>query len=186
MSRIGKKPVVIPNGVQVTISGPNVKAKGPLGELQEVLPGPISAEVKGGEVLVSADLMSGRNAKALYGTSRARINNAVLGVSAGFSKEMSIVGLGYRAEADAKKITLSLGKSHPVLFTIPDGIKVKIDPKKTLVTISGINKDLVGTTAARLRALKRPEPYKGTGIRYKGEVVRRKAGKTAAGAGVKK
>ena len=176
MSRIGKQPVVIPQGVSVTIAGASVKVKGPLGELAETLPMSMSAVVTDGAVLVSADLKADKRANAFFGTSRARINNMVEGVSKGFFKDMSIVGLGFRAEADAKKITIALGKAHPVLFDIPTGIKVKIDPNTTQVNFSGIDKALVGNTAARFGSPNKPEPHKGTATQYKAEPLRPQPG----------
>lgn len=183
MSRIGRMPVLIPKSVSVTLSDGVLSAKGPRGELAQKLVYPVTAEIKDGHVFLSADLKAVHNASALYGMSRARVNNLLLGVSAGFSKVLDIVGIGFRAEAAGQKLTMTLGKSHPVVFEVPNGVAVAVDPKKTQITLSGADKDLVGETAAMIRALRRPEPYKGTGIRYQGERVRRKAGKTAAGAG---
>lgn len=183
MSRIGKMPVIIPKGVQVTIANGFVTAKGPLGELQETLHPLVTAEVKDGQVLLKADLDAAKDASAIYGMSRARVNNLVQGVATGFSRVLDIVGLGFRAEVAGQKLTLAIGKSHPVLFEAPRGVTLATDPKKTQITVTGSNKDLVGETAAKIRELRKPEPYKGTGIRYQGEHVRKKAGKTAAGAG---
>ena len=182
MSRIGKMPVVIPSGTQVSIAGGVVTAKGPKGELKETLNPIVKAEIKDGHVILTADLKSRRDASAIYGMSRARINNLVLGVTAGYSKVLDIVGLGFRAEVAGQKLTLTLGKSHPVAFEAPKGVTLGVDPKKTQITVSGASKDLVGEIAAKIRELRKPEPYKGTGIRYQGEHVRKKAGKTAAGA----
>ena len=176
-------PVVVPKGVQVAVANGVVSAKGSLGELKMPLNPVVKIEVKEGQVLLSADLAARRDASAIYGMSRARINNMVVGVSAGFTKVLEIVGLGFRAEAQGQKLTLTIGKSHPVVFEVPAGVKVAVDPKKTQVTLTSIDKDLLGQTAAKLRELRPPEPYKGTGIRYQGEHVRKKAGKTAAGAG---
>ena len=184
MSRIGKMPVVIPQGVQVTIGDGLVTAKGPKGQLQERLHPLVRAEVKAGQVLLTADLSGPRETSAIYGMSRARVQNMVQGVANGFSKVLDIVGLGFRAEVAGQKMTLSLGKSHPVVFTAPVGIALGVDPKKTQITVTGANKDMVGETAAKIRGLRPPEPYKSTGIRYQGEHIRKKAGKTAAGAGV--
>jgi large subunit ribosomal protein L6 len=182
MSRIGKKPVVIPSGVQVQLSGNLITVQGPKGELKEYLHSFVKAEVKDGQVILSADLSSAREVSALYGLMRSRVQNMVEGASKGFSKVLDIVGLGFRAEVAGQKMTLALGKSHPVIFEAPHGIVLSVDPKKTQITVSGISKDLVGEIAAKIRGLREPEPYKGTGIRYQGEHVRRKAGKTAAGA----
>ena len=182
MSRIGKMPVVIPQGVQVSVGNGVVTAKGPKGQLQQPLHRLVKAEVKDGKVLLTADLAADRTASAIYGMTRARVNNMVQGVSAGFAKVLNIVGLGFRAEVAGQDLTLSLGKSHPVKFKAPVGISLTVDPKKTQITVAGPDKDLVGETAAKIRGLREPEPYKGTGIRYADEHVRKKAGKTAAGA----
>ncbi|MBI5881632.1 MAG: 50S ribosomal protein L6 [Elusimicrobia bacterium] len=188
MSRIGRIPVVIPSGVQVAVADGSVKVKGPLGELVLALPSVVNAEVKDGRVLLTADLKARRDASALYGMARSRINNMVHGVSQGFQKTLQIVGMGFRVEetmGDEHKghtLKLSLGRSHPVMFSVPKGLKVVVDPKKTLITLSGRDKDQLGQIAAELRGLKPPEPYKGTGIRYQNEYVRKKAGKAAAGA----
>jgi large subunit ribosomal protein L6 len=182
MSRIGKMPVVIPQGVQVSVGPGLVTVKGPKGQLQQRLHGLVRAEVKDGQVLLTADLDAARDASAIYGMTRARINNMVQGVSSGFAKVLDIVGLGFRAEVKGQELTLSLGKSHPVKFLAPAGITLSVDPKKTQITVAGPDKDQVGETASKIRGLREPEPYKGTGIRYQGEHVRKKAGKTAAGA----
>ena len=176
-------PVVIPSGVQVSVANGVVTAKGPKGELKETLHPLVKAEVKEGQVLLTADMKAAKDASAIYGMSRARLNNLVLGASTGFSKVLEIVGLGFRAEVVGQKITMALGKSHPVTFEAPKGVTVAVDAKKTQITVSGNSKDLVGEIAAKIRELRKPEPYKGTGIRYQGEHVRKKAGKTAAGAG---
>jgi large subunit ribosomal protein L6 len=182
MSRIGKQPVVIPQGVQLKLDGNVVTAKGPKGELKEPLHPYVKAEIKDGKVLLTADISVARDASAIWGMTRARLNNLVLGVATGYSKILEIHGLGFRAEVAGQKLTLALGKSHPVLFEAPKGITLTVDPKKTVITVSGVSKDMVGEIAAKIRELRKPEPYKGTGIRYQGEYVRKKAGKTAAGA----
>ncbi len=182
MSRIGKMPVLIPSGVQVTVANGVVTAKGPKGELKEPLNPLVKAEVKDGKVLLTADLAAAKNASAIYGMSRARVNNLVHGAATGFAKILDIVGLGFRAEVVGQKLTMTLGKSHPVIFDVPKGVAVAVDAKKTQLTVSGASKDAVGETAAKIRELRKPEPYKGTGIRYQGEHIRKKAGKTAAGA----
>lgn len=183
MSRIGKKPVVIPQGVQVKLDAGVVTAKGPKGELKEPIHPYVKAEVKDGQVVLTADVAAAKDASAIWGMTRARLNNLVTGVATGYSKNLEIHGLGFRAEIAGQKLTLSLGKSHPVVYEAPKGITIVVDPKKTLITVSGVSKDLVGAIAADIRELRKPEPYKGTGIRYQGEYVRKKAGKTAAGAG---
>lgn len=182
MSRIGKQPVVIPQGVQLKLDGNVVNAKGPKGELTESLHPYVKAEIKDGKVLLTADLSAAKDASAIWGMTRARLNNLVQGVATGYSKVLEIHGLGFRAEIAGQKLELALGKSHKVLFEAPKGITIVVDPKKTLITVTGISKDLVGSTAAKIRELRKPEPYKQTGIRYQGEYVRKKAGKTAAGA----
>jgi large subunit ribosomal protein L6 len=176
-------PVVIPSGVTVSIANGVVSAKGPKGELKESLHPVVKAEVKDGKVLLTADLTVAKDASAIYGMSRARVNNLVQGVATGYSKNLEIHGLGFRAEVAGPKLTLALGKSHPVIYEAPKGVTIAVDAKKTLITVTGANKDLVGQVSAEIRELRKPEPYKGTGIRYQGEHVRKKAGKTAAGAG---
>jgi large subunit ribosomal protein L6 len=166
----------------VKFDGNVVTAKGPKGELKESLHPYVKAEIKDGKVLLTADISAARDASAIWGMSRARVNNLVQGVATGYSKILEIHGLGFRAEIAGQKLTLALGKSHPVPFDVPKGVTVTVDAKKTLLTVSGVSKDMVGETAAKIRELRKPEPYKGTGIRYQGEYVRRKAGKTAAGA----
>ncbi|MBI4370683.1 MAG: 50S ribosomal protein L6 [Elusimicrobia bacterium] len=183
MSRIGKQPVVIPSGVQVKLDSGAVTAKGPKGELREPLHPYVKAEIKDGRVLLTADVAAARDAAAVWGMTRARVNNALQGVASGYAKALEVHGLGFRAEVAGQTLTLALGRSHPVVFAVPKGVSVAVDAKRTLITVSGPDKDLVGETAAKIRGLRKPEPYKGTGIRYQGEYVRRKAGKTAAGAG---
>jgi large subunit ribosomal protein L6 len=176
-------PVVIPQGVNVSVANGLVTAKGPKGELKEQLDPIVKAEVKDGKILLTADLTVARDASAIYGMSRARINNLVQGAAHGYQKVLEIHGLGFRGDIQGQKLTLTLGKSHPVVFEAPKGVTITLDPKKTLVTVAGASKDMVGQVAANIRELRKPEPYKGTGIRYQGEHVRKKAGKTAAGAG---
>ena len=183
MSRIGKIPVVVPQGVQVQIQNGLVKAKGPQGEQQETLPHVVKAELKEGKILLTADLKADKNASALYGTSRARVANLVEGVAKGFTKVLDVVGLGFKAVVAGEKLTLNIGHSHPTEYAIPKGVKITVDAKTFQITVFGASKELVGATAAAIRAIKPPEPYKGTGIRYFGEHIIRKAGKTAAGAG---
>lgn len=185
MSRIGRQPIPVPDKVQVTIDKANskVKVKGPLGELERVLPGTVTVEQKDKELQLTAKTEGIKGGSALYGMARARLANMVDGVVTGFSKNLDIVGLGFKAVPAGEKITFTIGYSHPVDFIVPKGIKVEVDKKQTKLTVSGIDKDLVGQTAARIRGLRVPEPYKGTGIRYENERIHRKAGKTAAGAG---
>ena len=182
MSRIGKQPIVIPTGVQVKLEGSTVTAKGPKGELKETMHPLVKAEIKDGAVTLTADPTAARDASAIWGMTRARLHNLVSGVATGYSKILEIHGLGFRGEVAGQKITLALGKSHPVVYVAPNGVTLALDAKKTVITVSGVSKDLVGAVAADIRELRKPEPYKGTGIRYQGEYVRKKAGKTAAGA----
>ena len=182
MSRIGRQPVVVPQGVQVEFKGQDIRVKGPLGELKGNLPSVVKAELKDGHVNLAAEAKL-PSERALYGSTRAKLANMVHGVSKGFTRVVEIYGLGYRATLQGQKLSMTLGFSHPVEFDIPKGVKIEVDPKQTVLTLSSIDKELLGATAARLRGLKEPEPYKATGIRYRGEHITRKAGKTAAGAG---
>ena len=177
MSRIGKKPVVIPAGVTVTVDGARVSAKGAKGELSMALSGPVTAAVKDGIVTVtcSEDTADG---SSRHGLARSLIANMVAGVSKGYSVDLELQGVGFRAAVQGVKLTLTIGYSSPVEFTAPKGITVGV--KESVITVSGPDKQLVGDTAARIRSFYPPEPYKGKGIRYKGEHVRRKAGKTVA------
>jgi large subunit ribosomal protein L6 len=181
MSRIGKMPVVVPQGVQVTLAAGKVTAKGPKGQLEQALPDGVKAELKEGKILLTTT--GGHSISALYGMSRARVNNIVQGVHGGFTKILDIVGLGFKAAVAGDKLTLNLGYSHPVEFIVPKGVQVTVDPKTQAITITGADKDVVGQTAAQIREIRKPEPYKGTGIRYRGEHIIKKAGKTAAGVG---
>lgn len=179
MSRIGKQPVGIPEKVQVTVSGQSVTAKGPKGELTLDVHSEIGVAVEDGEVRVSRPGDAVRH-KALHGLTRSLIANMVEGVVDGFSKTLEIQGVGYRAQTSGKGIRLNLGFSHPIDYDAPEGITLEC-PDQTTIVVSGADKQLVGQTAAEIRSFRPPEPYKGKGIRYRGEQVRRKAGKTAAG-----
>jgi len=183
MSRIGKKPVPLPKGITVQKKDGTLKVTGPKGELSASVPPSIGVEIKPNEIVLtrSSDLKS---QKALHGTWRALVNNMIRGVSEGFRKKLEIVGVGYKAELKGKKIQFALGYSHPILFEPPQGIKIEI-PQPTAVIISGIDRQLVGQVAAKLRSFRPPEPYKGKGVKYEGEYIRRKAGKAAATAGTK-
>lgn len=183
MSRVGNKPVEIPSGVTVQVAADLVKVKGPKAELSFALPANITVEQKDKQLVVVAGKGGGDHTKALHGMVRARIQNLVSGVQKDFSKNLELNGLGYRAELTGDKLKLTLGLSHPVEFTLPKGVKAEVDKKQTKITVLGADKDLVGQTAAQIRSLKEPEPYKGFGIKYEGERIHRKAGKTAAGAG---
>lgn len=179
MSRVGKKPISLPDKVKVTFKDGNLLVEGPLGKLSRTLNPETKVEVKDKEVLVTRQGDEPKN-RALHGLNRALVQNMVTGVSAGFTKELDIQGVGYRAEVKGSNLNLSLGFSHPMEFPIPEGIKIKVD-KLTHVVISGFDKIQVGQIAADLRKIRPPEPYKGKGVRYSNEVVKRKAGKAAAG-----
>ena len=180
MSRIGNAPVSLPKGVSAKVTDDVVAVKGPKGELSRSLPRSISIEIDGDELrLIRPD--EKKESRALHGLARALVNNMVVGVTAGFSKGLEIQGVGYRAEVKGKKLNLSLGFSHPVVVDIPEGLSVSAQGTTNL-TIEGIDKQLVGQFAADIRSLRPPEPYKGKGVRYAGEHVRRKAGKAGAAA----
>jgi large subunit ribosomal protein L6 len=178
MSRIGKKPVTLPKGVAVEIQGNTVAVKGPKGELRRTLHTEMQVALADGQVTVSRPSDEKRH-KALHGLSRTLVQNMVDGVSKGFSKTLEIQGVGYKAEAKPYGVNLIVGYSHPVKYEAPKGIKISVE-NNTVVKIEGPDKELVGQVAAELRQVRPPEPYKGKGIRYQGEQVRRKAGKTGA------
>ena len=175
--------MTIPAGVKARQEGQQVFIEGPKGKLSWTLPTPISVTIAG-QTLTVERRGDEQSVRALHGLSRALLANMVLGVTAGFSKELEIVGVGYRAQQQGKHLSLHVGFSHPVLVAIPEGITVEI-PKPTVVIIKGFDKQLVGQFAANLRRVAPPEPYKGKGIKYAGEVIRRKAGKAATGSGAK-
>lgn len=177
MSRIGKQPVRIPPGVKVQVEGLTVRAEGPKGKLAQPVPAGLTPRLADGTVVIDRS-SDDRRVRALHGLARALVANMVAGVKDGFERKLEIMGIGYRAQMQGKSIQLALGYSHPVLFPLPDGITAEID-KQTAITLRGADKALLGQTAARLRALREPDPYKGKGIRYVGEVVRRKVGKKA-------
>jgi large subunit ribosomal protein L6 len=179
MSRIGKRLITIPPKVTVEINGQQVKVKGPKGELSRELPSLVTVQ-KDGEALAVVRQDESRTARERHGLCRTLVANMVEGVSAGFTKKLEIQGVGYRAAAQGKQLTLNMGYSKPVEMTMPDGIQVAVE-KNTDITVSGIDKELVGNVAAKIRAVRPPEVYKGKGIRYLGEFVRRKAGKTGKG-----
>lgn len=175
MSRIGKRPIAIPAQVTVTIDGQSVTVKGPKGELSRVLPGEVTVAQEG-ETLFVKRRDESRVARQRHGLCRTLVANMVEGVSQGFQRRLEIQGVGYRAQVQGKNLTLNMGYSHPVQIEPPDGIQFAVE-NNVNVMVSGIDKEIVGNTAARIRAVRPPEPYKGKGIRYAGEVVRRKAGK---------
>ena len=183
MSRIGKQPISLPDGVTVSLGDGNVSAKGPLGELSRAVPPGVDVAVDGDSVKVSAKDAS-REARASWGLSRSLIDNMVVGVSKGFQKALLVQGTGYRVEAKKLQgrqwLQFALGLSHPVLCELPDGLAVEVDGKAGRVVLKGIDKEQVGQMAAIIRGFRPPEPYKGKGIRYEGEQVRRKVGKAGA------
>jgi large subunit ribosomal protein L6 len=178
VSRVGRKPVSITKGVTVTKKDGLIVVKGPKGELSATVHPDITVEVKQAEVVVTRHADDGPH-RALHGLWRALIQNMINGVVTGYSQKLEIVGVGYRAEMKGKNLQLMLGFSHPILFAPPDGIKVEA-PTQTSIIISGIDKQLVGLVAAKIRSFRPPEPYKGKGVKYEGEYIRRKAGKAAA------
>ncbi len=177
MSKIGKQPIKIPAGVTVEINGSSVKITGPKGNTERNLARGVKAEVKEGQILVTV-AGSGKQAMSDHGTSRALLNNDVTGVELGWSKKLELVGTGFRAEVAGTDLILTVGFSHPVKIGAPAGISFKVE--KMIITVEGIDRELVGRVAANIRAVKPPEPYKGKGIKYLDEVIRRKAGKAAA------
>lgn len=183
MSRVGKKPIPVPAGVKIHVDGHAVKVTGPKGELSAQVHEAVNVALNNNELVVtrSADA---KPIRALHGLWRALLKNMVTGVTEGYSRKLELVGVGYRAEMKGKKLQLLLGYSHPILFKGPDSIKIEV-PTQTNITISGIEKQLVGQVAARIRSFRPPEPYKGKGVKYQGEKVRRKAGKAAAASGAK-
>ena len=182
MSRIGRQPVNIPQGVRVHIDGAAVRAEGPKGKLMQPVPAGLSAKLENNQLVISRS-GDDRKTRALHGLARALVANMVTGVKDGFERKLDIVGIGYRAQVQGRVITLALGYSHPVIFPLPEGITAEIE-RQVAITLRGADKALLGQTAAKLRSLREPDPYKGKGIRYSDEVVRRKVGKKA-GAGAK-
>lgn len=174
MSRIGKQPIPLPAGVTASVNGSVVTVKGPKGELTAIVHPHMNVEIKDGAIVVSVAKKS-KQAAALWGTTRANLANLVQGVTEGFKKQLELQGVGYRANLKGKDIELQVGFSHPVLIKAPEGIAFTVEQE--IVTVAGINKQLVGQVTASIRAVRKPEPYQGKGIRYVGEVVRRKVGK---------
>ena len=183
MSRIGKAPIAMPSNVTIDVSGGNmVTVKGPKGELKQQIDPDLSVKLEEGELIVSRPTEQKRH-KAMHGLYRSLIANMVVGVSEGYVKELELVGVGYRADNTGQLLTLMLGYSHPIMFAVPDEVKLETISKKSknpVVRLESHDKQLIGQIAAKIRAFRKPEPYKGKGIRFKGEEIRRKAGKTAA------
>jgi large subunit ribosomal protein L6 len=181
MSRVGKKPIKIPQGVKISFKAPFVEVQGKGGNLKKLLPTTVGVEVKGDEVHV-VNRSTEDGGRSLHGLSRTLIQNMVVGVTDGYKKDLELQGVGYRAQAAGTKLTMQLGFSHPVEFPLPPGITATVDGN-TKISLKGADKELLGLTAANLRKVRPPEPYKGKGIRYAGEVISLKQGKTAGGAG---
>ncbi len=181
MSRVGKLPIRIPDKVKIHITDGLVRVEGPKGHLEHRVPSGVNVQVAEGAVQVSRQGET-RQARSLHGLTQRVIANMVQGVHAGFSRTLEIVGVGYRAESRGQALHLSLGYSHPILFQLPQGVQAKVD-KQTVITLESIDRQLLGETAATIRRLRPPEPYKGKGIKYADEVLRRKAGKAAGAAG---
>lgn len=181
MSRIGKLPISVPAGVKLALQDRLLQVQGPKGKLEHELPGEVGIEQTEGEVSIVRK-GEDRRARAMHGLAQRMVANMVQGVSTGFSKTLEIVGVGYRAETRGNSLFLSLGYSHPILFHLPPSVQAKVE-KQTLITLDSVDKQILGEVAAMIRRLRPPEPYKGKGIRFAGEVLRRKAGKAAGAAG---
>ena len=178
MSRIGKKPIAIPKGVTIKADANGVEVKGPKGQLKQALPPGITAAIEDGN-LVTKKASDDPELRKFHGLARSLVNNAVLGVTEGWKKELDIVGVGYRAEMKGQQIHLALGYSHPIVYDVPKGIDVAIE-KQTHITVTGVDRQLVGQVAANLRRMRKPDPYQQKGVRYTGEKLKKKAGKTGA------
>ncbi len=177
MSRLGKLPIAVPQGIEVKIDKDYIIIKGTKGELKQKLHPLVKVELVDQEIRVSVKNPEAKNEKSMWGLYRSLINNMVEGLDKGFQKELEVVGVGYRVSLSGKKLTLNVGYSHPVDFTLPDKIDAKVEGNK--ITVSGIDKQLVGEIAAQIRKVRKPEPYKGKGIKYSDEIIRRKEGKAA-------
>jgi large subunit ribosomal protein L6 len=178
MSRIGKKPIAVPKGVTVTVHADAVEVKGPKGALKQRVPPGIKFEVQGAELMARTEREDPELSK-FHGLARSLMANAVQGVTEGFKKELDIVGVGYRAELKGKQVVFALGYSHPIVLDIPPGIDIAVD-KQTHITVTGIDRQLVGQIAANIRRMRKPDPYKQKGVRYMGEQLKKKVGKTGA------
>ncbi len=176
MSRIGRLPVDVPQGVDVQINGTNVRVKGPKGQIEHTFPASMSIKLESGQVIVKRPSDDGKH-RSLHGMTRALINNMVIGVTQGFEKVLEINGVGYRAELKGKNLTINVGYSHPVEVEPPEGIVFEVEDRSKVIHIKGYDKALVGQVAADIRSIRPPEPYKGKGIKYRDERIRRKAGK---------
>ena len=179
MSRVGKQPIPIPNGVKVEVAPDAVEIQGPKGKLRQPLPPGVKFELDDGKLLARLINETEQSMSKYHGLARSLVANAVQGVTEGFKKELDIVGIGYRAEVSGSTVTFALGYSHPVILEIPKGIEVSVD-KQTHITVRGVDRQQVGQVAADIRALRKPDPYKLKGVRYTGEVLRKKVGKTGA------
>ena len=178
MSRIGKKPILIPKGVTIKADATGVDVKGPKGQMKQALPPGITAAIEDGTVVTKKSSDDAELSK-FHGLARSLVNNAVLGVTEGWKKELDIVGVGYRAEQKGKQVVFALGYSHPVVFDVPEGVDVLVS-SQTHITVTGADRQKVGQVAANIRRLRKPDPYKQKGVRYTGEVLKKKVGKTGA------
>lgn len=179
MSRIGKKPIPVPKGVTVKVDATGVDVKGPKGQMRQALPPGVVVALEDGALLAKRERVDDKSLAKFHGLARSLVANAVQGVTEGWKRELDIVGVGYRAELKGKQVHFALGYSHPVVFDIPAGIDVAVD-KQTHITVTGVDRQLVGQVAANMRRLRKPDPYQQKGVRYMGEVLKKKAGKTGA------
>ena len=179
MSRIGKKPSPVPKGVTVKVDATGVDVKGPKGQMRQALPPGVVVALEDGALLAKRERADDKSLAKFHGLARSLVANAVQGVTEGWKRELDIVGVGYRAELKGKQVHFALGYSHPVVFDIPAGIDVAVD-KQTHITVTGVDRQLVGQVAANMRRLRKPDPYQQKGVRYMGEVLKKKAGKTGA------
>lgn len=180
MSRVGKQPVKIQKGVKISLNGRDLKVEGPNGKLNRVLPEGVDVKVEGEQVLVTRSETAGKQASALQGLVRSLVANMVHGCATGFTRELDIVGVGYRAAVKGQTLTLNLGYSHPIDHALPQGISAKVD-KNTHIVLTGADKELLGVTASKIRSYRKPEPYQGKGVKYSDERIIRKQGKAAGG-----
>jgi large subunit ribosomal protein L6 len=179
MSRIGKKPIPVPKGVTVKVDAGGVDVKGPKGQMRQALPPGVVVALEEGALMTRRERADDKSLAKFHGLARSLVANAVLGVTDGWKRELDIVGVGYRAELKGKQVHFALGYSHPVIFDVPTGIDVAVE-KQTHITVTGVDRQLVGQVAANMRRLRKPDPYQQKGVRYTGEVLKKKAGKTGA------